>query len=217
MDSRLQHLLQQQAIWQGKKQWSSYSCPAQPTAYDALDQQLCGGGLPQGALTEILYRDSGIGELSLLMPMLAKLSEQKRWILWVAPPFIPYAPALSRWNVDISRVLVVHPKQIKDLLWTLEQGLKSGSCAAVLGWLEQVDNSALRRLQLAAEQGNSLGILFRPEYCRQQPSPAAVRLALTAAPDNRVQGEVIKRRGGWPVDAFEIPLKSHRIHPHRPH
>jgi len=208
--------LQQQGTRQGK-QWSSYQRPAQPTPHDTLDEPLCGGSLPQGALTEIRYRESAIGELSLLMPMLARLSEQRRWILWVAPPFIPYAPTLSRWGVDITRVLVVHPKQVRDLLWTLEQGLKNGGCAAVLGWLDEVDTDSLRRLKLAAEQGNSQGILFRPEYCRQPPSPASLHLALAAASDNRGQAEVVKHRGSWPDDAIESCRKPYRLHRHRHH
>lgn len=66
----------------------------------------------------------------------------------------------------------------KDGLWAAEQALRSGTCAAVLLWLDEADERAIRRLQLAAEQGSSWGILFRPGACARQGSPAAMRLSL---------------------------------------
>ena len=57
--------------------------------------------------------------------------------------------------------------------------MRSGSCAAVLYWPTQsLPDKTLRRLQLAAEQGQSLGFLFRDETAWQQTSPAAIRLQL---------------------------------------
>ena len=174
---------------------------------EGLDE-LLNGGWPQGALTELHYAEEGIGELSLLMPALARLSREGRWIAWIAPPHIPYAPALAAHDLDLSKVLMVHPRNHADTLWATEQALRSGTCGAVLAWPGRADDRALRRLQLAAEAGDCWGVLFRPGERREQPSPAALRLALEPRPRG-VGVRVLKRRGGHAAQGeqhVQLPL-----------
>lgn len=206
--SSLEELLENPRLWRGRN-------PAQGTAglasgYDRLDRHLPGGGWPQHALTEILTEYYGIGELRLLMPALAALSvadsaqeaaadfAEPGWIAWVAPPFQPYPPALQQWGIDLSRMLIVRPRSNKEVLWSAEQALSSGTCAAVLLWPEQLDDQASRRLQLAAEKGASWAIAFRPLAARTEPSAAALRIEMQAnASGTRLR--IFKSRGGQPV------------------
>ena len=153
-----------------------------PTGIGDLDA-LLPNGWPHGGLTELLLPRPGIGELSLLMPALARLSHERRWITWVAPPHIPYAPALEAQGVDLSRIMLIHPPAVKDALWTVEQALRSGSCGAVLAWVQKTDFHSLRRLQLAAAEGRSLCLLFRPYEAAAEASPATLRLRLEASPE----------------------------------
>ncbi|HEX5513622.1 MAG TPA: translesion DNA synthesis-associated protein ImuA, partial [Gammaproteobacteria bacterium] len=148
------------------------------TGFTGLDRLLPGGGWPLGGLTELYHAQSGIGELRLLMPALARLSRQGRWIALIAPPFVPSAAALASFGLDLSRVLLVHPKSQRDGLGALERGLRSGTCGAVLAWPKQIDQQALERLQQAAAVGRSWGVLFRDLACQAQSSPAALRLRL---------------------------------------
>ena len=85
-----------------------------PTGFRELDRALPGGGWPLGAITEIFVDGYGIGELELLMPALAALTKEdpakpKKWVAWIAPPFVPYAPALQQHGVNIDRLLMIHP------------------------------------------------------------------------------------------------------------
>jgi len=137
-------LFEQRAdIWRGRGAFPQAN-PGIPTGFTDLDAVLPGGGWPKGALTEILsepgsafVRESrGNGALWLTMPALAQLSQQPRWLTWIAPPHIPYAPALTNMGVDLAKVLLVHPKTPADTLWALEQALRSGTCSAVLVWLD---------------------------------------------------------------------------------
>ena len=64
----------------------------------------------------------------------------------------------------------------RDALWAFEQCLRSGACAAVLGWPAQADAQALRRLQVAADSGDCLGFAFRDRRHAANASPAALRL-----------------------------------------
>jgi len=150
-----------------------------PTGCEELDCYLPGGGWPRNAITEIFLERYGVGELSLLMPALAELSKEERWIVWIDPPFIPYAPALTRCGVELDRVLLVHASTVKQhALWAVEQALRSKSSVAILAWLKTANDKALRRLQLAAEEHACWTVLFRPVAALQQRSPAALRLRM---------------------------------------
>ncbi len=93
---------------------------------------------------------------------------------------------------------MVRTRRSQDALWAAEQALRSGTCRAVLVWSEQVDSRRLRRLQLAAEEGDCLGIVFRPDAAKNRPSPAALRLRI-AIDGGRPQLDLLKVRGGRPV------------------
>lgn len=192
-------LRQNSALWRAQESGGPGSAPpGLPTGFAALDRCLPGGGWPQQGLVEILTDRHGIGELSLLMPALATLcrAEGPReggWLAWVAPPYQPYPPALAAAGIDVRRVLVVRGASPAE--WAMEQALRSEACSAVLGWSDPKDVTALRRLQLAAEQARCLAVLFRPTLAGRQPSPAVLRLELqgTAA---GLQLRIVKSRGG---------------------
>ncbi len=207
MSDALAELLRHPALWQGG---AGGEMPAAiPSGFRRLDERLPGGGWPPSTLVELLIPAAGIGEIHLLLPALRQLSlaasGEPRWIAWLAPPHLPYAPALADAGLDPARMLVIQPRAGLDLLWAMEQALRSGACTAVLGWIGAADNRALRRLKLAAEEGRSPGFLFRPAAHREESSPAALRLVL-AAHDDGLDVEILKSRGGMPsrIDRLSI-------------
>lgn len=211
---RLDILLQKSGLWRA----SSTDCgfrPGIPTGFPALDEHLPGNGWPADGMTELLYQRHGIGEFRMLIPALAHLSQhQRRWLLWVAPPFIPYAPALSGAGIDLSTILIVNPRRSRDMLWVLEKALGSGSCSAVMAWPDSIEPGQVRRLQVAAREGKSWGILLRSHRAAKHASPAELRIRLGAAlasPFNEhtsVNVKILKRRGGWETDWFSIHFRD---------
>lgn len=173
-----------------------------PTGFAALDVQLPGGGWPRGALIELFAASSGIGELGLLLPLLRTVAPE-RWAAWIAPPYLPYAPALAAAGVPLDRLLWLAPADHSETLWTIRQAVASGGCGIVLAWLARADTAALRRLQLAAEESATPLFLFRPAGAAMQPSPAVLRLRLSAT-DEALRIDILKRRG--PVLAVPISL-----------
>ncbi len=170
--------------------------PGVATGFAALDAALPGGGWPLGTLTELLPARAGIGELSLLAPALARLSRgDEGWQIWIAPPHVPYAPALAAAGIDLARLIVVRPRSAAEVLWTARQALASKGASAVLAWLGTPDMHSLRRLQLAAEQSQAFACLFRPPHAAGEFSPAALRLRLEAGQGRRLAVHVLKRRG----------------------
>ncbi len=197
MSDPLAELLRHPALWRGDG--AVHAQATVPSGFRRLDAHLPGGGWPLATVTELLVATAGIGEIRLLLPALRTLSaatpDEPRWIAWLAPPHLPYAPALADAGLDPARMLVIQPRAGLDMLWAMEQALRSGACAAVLGWADAAGDPALRRLKLAAEEGHSPGFLFRPPSHRDESSPAALRLALTAR-DYGLDVEILKSRGG---------------------
>jgi len=181
----LDALLLRSRLWRGDTR-ADVALPSEPTGHASLDALLPGGGWPRAALTELLVAQPGIGELSLLVPALARLSRRDAWIALVAPPCLPYAPALASAGIELSRLLVIRVHDGADRLWAMEQALASGACSAVLGWPTFIRERALRRLQLAAENGKALGFYFSAGEATSS-SLAALRLQLhPAAPARRI-------------------------------
>lgn len=239
----LEFLNKRADIWRGGQTRSAIS-ETLATGFDDLDQTLCGGGWPSAAITEIFTAQEGSGALQVVMPALAELSQQQKWIAWIAPPYIPYAPALSDLGINLSRILLIHPSRHKphmhdnsdhdnsdhdnsdydnsdyddgdngtsdhstnnsitnidvanvdisgssidkrsihekNILWAAEQALASETCSAVLMWLPRTTGHHLRRLQLAAQKGHTLGFMFSPMPAAKNPSPAALRIMADAA------------------------------------
>ncbi len=199
MSDSLAELLRHPALWRGG---SAGAPETVPTGFRALDARLPGGGWPLATLIELLVPAVGVGEIRLLLPALRTLAAAAgggpRWIAWLAPPHLPYAPALADAGLDPARMLVIRPRAGQDRLWAMEQALRSGACAAVLGWTGEACDPALRRLKLAAEEGRTPAFLLRSAAHRGDGSPAALRLALTAR-DYGLDVEILKSRGGGPA------------------
>lgn len=207
----LAELLQRADLWRGRQAAPRARHATLSTGFETLDAHLPGGGWPLGVLTEILYPGEGVGEVQPLLPALARLSHGERWIAWVDPPLIPYAPALAAYDIRLDHLLWIRTDKAQDSLWALEQSLRSGTCAAVLGWPARCDDRSLRRLQLAAEHGQALAVLYRPLESEREPSPAALRLSIQSTP----QGwslNVVKCRGTWRRGSFHegTPLWNSR-------
>ena len=197
----LSNLLRQRAdVWRSADRLPA-ARPAVATGCEVLDAQFA-GGWPQGAITEILC-DDGAGALKLVMPALASLSRRTRWLVLVSPPYIPYAPGFAAYGVDLSRLFLVQPKTWQERLWALEQALRSGTCSAVLAWPERLTGAVLRRLQLAAEMGESSGFLFRSEAAAAEASAAVLRLRVSRC-GAQTEVDILKRRGGWPVRGLRL-------------
>ena len=203
------------ALWRAN-QLSASSKAVTASGFSALDTELPGGGWPHRVLIELLLPHPGLGELRLLVPALARIAgasdgtqQGSRSVMLFDPPAALCGSALVQFGVDAQQLLVVYGREgaraaaglrrllpSADLLWALEQALKSGHVGAVLAWLPQrLKAEALRRLQLAAQSHDGPAFLFREVDARVKPSAAPLRLLLQGAGIDRLSVRVLKRRG----------------------
>lgn len=203
----LEHLLQHAKIWRAGETAAN---PTMTTGLPLLDGFLPNHGWPRAALTEVLTGTEGVGALRLVLPTVAKLTETQ-WAIWVCPPHVPYAPALQAAGVVLERLLIIEPDDAAAAdtdyrLWVFEQALRFIDCGVAMVWLEAVDHMRLRRLQLACEQGQTWGVMFRPEAFAAQASPAALRVSLSTDADGGNSLRLLKAQGGSRMRSCKLDL-----------
>lgn len=136
---------------------------SEPSGFPLLDRHLPGGGWPMDAVSEFCLAQTGIGELQLLVPALVRLSRKPRWILWVNPPFLPYAPALASLGIQVNRILVVQAAQETPPIQTTKatarfsSGLGRRSGRANQGPAQQTRQQAHQRTLWTLEQASRSG------------------------------------------------------------
>lgn len=178
------------SVWRAG-QMASAGMPVTPTGWPALDKALPNHGWPRRGLIEVLLHQTGIGEMRLLQPALARVTGR---IALLQPPHTPQVAAWIDWGLAPERLLWIRTRRHADLLWSAEQILRNGSCGALLLWQGALRHEALRRLQLAAQTADTVCWLLRPLSLSDVPSPAPLRVALRP----RLQGlqiDLLKRRG----------------------
>ena len=201
----LQDILRRQPVWRGGA-LAAPAAPAVPTGFAALDRELPGGGWPAGALTEVLAAREGMGELQFVLPALAGLTAEGKQVAWLAPPHLPYAPALAAAGVRLEFLTVVRAPGRRDTLWAAEQVLRAGACHALLAWLPRAHYADLRRLAVAAGASPGFALLFRPPEAARESSPAVLRLALEWR-DGRLAARILKRRGAPLATPLRIAVR----------
>jgi protein ImuA len=200
--------------------------PALPFGVPALDAALPGGGLPRGALHEILglgaaTEDAAEGA-AFAAGILARLEPEKP-ILWCSLRADLHAPGLIRHGLAPQRLVLVRAGTEAELLWAMEEGLKCRSLAAVVGEVEALPLTAGRRLQLAAETSGVTAFALRrlqrqaPPASEAQPTAAVTRWRIASCPslldDAPSIGrplwlvELLRCRGGvparWVMEAYD--------------
>jgi cell division inhibitor SulA/protein ImuA len=213
----LAEIIQRQTVWRGGTIPAISAEPAVPTGYTGLDAELPGGGWPVGGLVEVFCHAEGIGELQIVLPALAALTAAGHRVAWLAPPHLPYAPALRAAGVCLEQLTVIRAPGRRDALWAAEQALRARSFQALLLWLPRASYAELRRLAVAAQAGPGFVLAFRPPEAACESSPAVLRLAFEAGvPETAGQlaVRILKRRGSPLAAALPIPIE--RPHAKRP-
>lgn len=201
----LEILLRGTQVWRGPVIGSGDARARCSTGLQALDAALPVPGWPESGLVEVLTPAAGLGELSLILPALAAITAAGHPVLLVAPP---HRPCVQTWQQAGVRLAQLHVLQAQGngICWAMEQGLRAGCCGAVLGWPMAPDDKTLRRLQVAAEHGKTLGFIFREAASARHASPAPLRLAVETSPAGALL-RVLKCRGRNP------PAQTFRLRP----
>ena len=136
-----------------------------------IDGYLPEGGLTVGAVHEFL----GAAASSLAALVAGRLAGTVLWCLDVTCREEPYGPGLAALGLDPSRLVLARCRGAKEMLWVMEEGLRSTAPAAVIAEPEaDIGLIESRRLQLAAEVGRTIGMVLRERGGEGCLAPSAV-------------------------------------------
>jgi protein ImuA len=166
----------------------------------ALDNCLPGGQLPAGSLVELLASAEGAGAWTLALIMARQVCGERKALIICDDQGCFYPPAVSKWGLDLARLIVLRPASVREGDVAVGQSLRCPAVGAVISWHTRLRTLDFRRLSAAAEAGGGVGFLLRPSEARRDPSFAALRLLVTPMAAEgvarRIQVDVLRCRGG---------------------
>lgn len=183
-----------------------------PFGVAAIDAALPGNGLALGVLHEFsgagLDEENGAIAASFLAGILARLLSP-RPVLWCLAAADLYGPGLAACGLGPERLILARAHGDRDVLWAMEEGLRSTALAAVVGEVEVLSSLASRRLQLAAEASEITAFALRrwrngDKAARQRAAPnaAVTRWRATALPGDLSAGEPGLGRPRWQIELW---------------
>jgi len=208
--NQLQNLLDSTpSLWRGQN--SNGRARSMSSGFDQLDDALPTGGWPPGAVVELMIPGMGIGELRLWLPVIKRMTNEQRYVIIANPPYMPYAPALANAGVNLDYVRWLSLADEQDTQWALEKALRNRECGMALRWpgIQRggLADSAVRRLQVAAREGESLLGLYRTttdDCAIRQSTWAALRLQLRVGQEGGLDIDILKARGGYRSQSISI-------------
>lgn len=167
-----------------------------PFGVAAIDQALPGGGLARGAVHELVGmggdEEDGALAAAFAAGILARLNQDGIMLWCLARPDL-YGPGLAAHGLDPARLMVVRAARDAEILWAMEEGLRSSGVAAVVGEVGALPAVASRRLQLAAERSGVTAFVLRRWHNggraareRNLPNTAATRWCIAALPSQPI-------------------------------
>jgi protein ImuA len=82
-------------------------------------------------------------------------------VLWALSRPDLFAPGLAQAGLGPDRVLYAECGRDEDVLAVMEEGLRHGGLAAVVGEIGRVNMASTRRLQLAAEEKGTMALMLK--------------------------------------------------------
>lgn len=187
-----------------------------PFGIEAIDGRLSSGGLAGAALHELTGASPSLNDDAaatlFAAGIAARLSVATRTVLWALARRDLFAPALAQAGLIPDRLICAECGRDEEVLAVVEEALRDGGLAAVVGEVGRVSMTATRRLQLAAEEGQTLALMLKRWRGRGQdplavPSTAMTRWRIGCVPSTPVFGsvarprwkiELVRQRGGGP-------------------
>ncbi|MFT5930333.1 MAG: cell division inhibitor SulA [Oceanospirillaceae bacterium] len=198
----LLQLKKERLVWRAR-QVAGPDHRRQSSFYPTLDAHLK-GGWPHAGLVELACGPAGIGELRLLLPLLAQASSRLQ--VWINPPAQLNGQALAQHGIDLSQTLLIRCQNPQQALWSAEQSLNSGCCSHLILWAPKLTAPQAKRLQVSAKDNQALMFWLHPQA---EPSTSALPISarLSLAPlATGLRLQIYKYQGQWPQHPCQIDM-----------
>lgn len=188
-----------------------------PFGIPEVDEKVEGYGLAVSALHEAAGATHGINDDAAATLFAAGIAARRTGdcgtVLWVLTRRDLFAPALAQGGLPPDHMIYAECARDEEVLAVMEEGLKHGGFAAVVGEVGGAAMTATRRLQLAAEDRGTIALMLR-RWQRSgrdplaTPSAAVTRWRIGCTPSEplpasgigrpRWKVELVRQRGGPP-------------------
>ncbi len=199
--------------------------PVLPFGVGPVDHLLAGGGLDGAGLHEIAAASASLSDDAAATLFAAGIAARFAAApglsaLWALTRFDLYAPGLEQAGLGPERILYAQGKDDRELLAMCEDALRDGALACVVAEVKAADQTATRRLQLAASEGGTPMLLYR-RYRRYGQCPltdlslactrwrigslASAPLPMPGVGRGQWSVDLVRQRGGPP---FSLELEA---------
>ncbi len=208
--TRIAELRRQVArIERGAQGLTGESVSVLPFGVAEIDRRLPGGGLALGALHEVTGigpdEEDGAAPAAFIAGLAARCDAAKP-VLWCQSVGDLYGPGLAACGLGPERLLLAQARNPADLLWAMEEGLRTRALAAVVGEIADLPGPASRRLQLAAESSGVTAFALRrfrvPSKTARAPNAAVTRWTVAPLPSVPAPGEPGLGRPRWRLELW---------------
>lgn len=199
--------------------------PALAFGVGEIDERLADRGLDGTGLHEIAAAAASLNDdaaVTLFTAGIAARFANARGVnvLWALPRLDLFAPGLEQVGLGPAKILYAEGGKDATVLALAEDALRDGSLACVVAAVKVADQTATRRLQLAAADGKTPILLIRRHRSRdrsplEQPSSAMTRWRVGCTPSTplahsgvgraRWSVELVRQRNG---DPFSLELEA---------
>ena len=184
--------------------------PVLPFGVPEIDEHLPHGGLPRGHLHEAIEGGAASQYAGLATLFVAgTVARMQGPVLWCLRGRDLFAPALARVGLHPDRVIFCETWKDRDVLPAMEEGLKCGGLAGVVGEVSRLSLNASRRLQLCAGESGVTALVIRrwrnatEQSAMGEPNAAATRWRVAPHPSPASGFEGLPRQH-WQLDLLRI-------------
>ena len=192
--------------------------PHLPVGAAGIDRVLPGGGLRLGCVHEVAGDEAATGFCAVLLARCLRGTQDDRAapaLLWLSRDSDLYVPGLVRYGVGAGRLLFVSSlKRDEDVHWAMEEALHCPAVGAVVAETGRVGLAASRRLMLAAEGREVLGLALSRGSCVGGRHSTGVRSAFSRWRVTAVQAGNCARQAGGRTGWREEAAFPHRSADH---
>ncbi|PAW92738.1 Error-prone repair protein ImuA [Mucilaginibacter sp. MD40] len=191
-------------------QWEGYKPPElgerKSFGLNTIEANFPNSVFPMRAVHEIVCdnTEQATASSGFISGLLSVLMQNGGACMWISLSGNMYPVALKSFEVEPDRIIFIHLKKDKDVLWVMEEALKCAGLTAVVGELSEFDFKQSRRLQLAVEQSGVTGFILRNRSNKMVSTACAARWHVKPLASEAIDGLPGLGFPRWQVELLRV-------------
>jgi protein ImuA len=161
---------------------------------------------PLGCVHEFLSekKEDVAASSGFISGLLSALMGSSGTTVWISASRTLFPPALKSFGIQPDHFIFIDLHKEKDVLWAMDEALKCGALAAVVGEMSEISFTESRRLQLAVEQSKVTGFILRHNTRKPNTTACVSRWKISSLPSESIDGLPGIGFPQWKVELLRI-------------